>query len=546
MVQRRNIAAPLGGDMPRRRASRLAVSPKSTEALVPQDYPPPPVLSAKETHFYHADAPAAEKYRSLGKVLAAVGDIYRHPDHGSGLIHIVRGPRIETRRVETAVQLEALIADSITLIVVSDGKPKDRIPPADKAAMLASEIFLGQFCPLDRVIDRPYYLPDFKRAKPGYCDAGPGHRYLVVGGAPTPSRSTETIDRFLHSMSFASIADRTNAVAAALTVMLGHLFPGAKPIVLIGGNKSHCGKGTIAEFVRGNARQAVVGYETTDWAFRKSFEMTLKFEPDTGMILIDIVRLDRAGETVRSAFLEAFLHDPEPMLNAPGTGKPTRIRNRVTAALTANNGQFSEDLINRGLLIVLEAIGDVATRSSAIGDPKGEYLPAHRADIEAELMGMIDRWIEAGKPLANVRHGFLRWARTIGGILELNGYRDFLSNAAPRKSVDDPVRRGLALLGANHPDNWRTATDWAALALKLGLRNALIPPNERETASSRARGLGKVMSAHQDERLTAETDDGTTTTVLRKARRRFDGKVEVRYRFEMEAKTESSQEHDEQ
>ena len=36
------------------------------------------------------------------------------------------------------------------------------------------------------------------------------------------------------------------------------------------------------------------------------------------------------------------------------------------------------------------------------GDVKHEWLPAHHFQIEADLWGMVDRWVQAGKPLDHV------------------------------------------------------------------------------------------------------------------------------------------------
>jgi hypothetical protein len=69
-------------------------------------------------------------------------------------------------------------------------------------------------------------------------------------------------------------------------------------------------------------------------------------------------------------------------------------------------------------------------------------LPANREQIAAELRGMILRWVKAGRPLnTTVRHPFSEWAKVIGGILDANGFTDFLANYGVRKSKDDPLRK---------------------------------------------------------------------------------------------------------
>ena len=68
---------------------------------------------------------------------------------------------------------------------------------------------------------------------------------LRLGPTPEVSDSMDAINSFLGVMAFASPANRTNTVAAAITVLLRPCWMGAKPIVLITATKSHAGKGTI-------------------------------------------------------------------------------------------------------------------------------------------------------------------------------------------------------------------------------------------------------------------------------------------------------------
>src|SRR5207249_1431065 len=97
---------------------------------------------------------------------------------------------------------------------------------------------------------------------------------------------------------------------------------------------------------------------------------------------------------------------------------------------------------------------------------------------------------------------------------------------------DDPLRQGLALLGAARPNEWLRPDAWAKLAGSLGLVRRLIGENDRENDTSRERGIGVTLSAHRDETFVAEIDGVTVTLCLEKKRRRFDGEEgHVRYRF---------------
>ena len=131
-----------------------------------------------------------------------------------------------------------------------------------------------------------------------------------------------------------------------------------------------------------------------------------------------------------------------------GSGGPVRRRNNVVTAISTNHGNVSEDLMNRSLPVHLAPTGNVSDRVSPIGNPKMEYLPRHREQIQAELRGLVARWQAAGRPLdESIRHPMTDWARTIGGILRVNGFTDFLQNYGVRRTADDPLRQALGLLG---------------------------------------------------------------------------------------------------
>ena len=260
----------------------------------------------------------------------------------------------------------------------------------------------------------------------------------------------------------------------------------------------------------------------------------LNHDPDTGVVVIENARIDRKDRPIASAIIERYATDPEPFLFSTGTGPATRRVNDVVLAISTNFGTVSEDILNRSLPIHLNPTGDVTERSSPIGNPKLEYLPQYRGEIAAEIHGMVKRWRDAGRPLdTSVRHPFSEWAATIGGILTVNGFSNFLDNYGSRKVADDPTRKGLGLLGAALPDGqWYRPDDWARLTAKLGLIKHIIPAGDRDGAEGHKRGIGVVLSAHRDETFEVETDSEVLRMRLQKKRGRFgSGHVHVRYRF---------------
>ncbi len=491
-------------------------------------------ITANEPDFIWDDGEVARvNYQALGQRLAKSGDLFRNPSHGGGLVQLLSNGR--TASITKGADLFPVIVDRVNVLVVKNGDVKgSRINSADLNAMLKCEAFLSQFTTVDRLTSVPLYLPDFTLTDPGFNEGGPRNRILYTGANPEISDSQDSINSFLDVMQFATNADRTNSVAAALTVLLHNHWPGGKPVVLVTATKSHAGKDTIILFSTGTNKSVSISYQATNWAFERSFVGAVKTNPDVSVIVVENARLDGRDRVIASAFLERFATDPEPLLFSSGTGSPARIQNDFVLAISTNFGSVSEDILNRALPIHLNPVGNIAERNPPIGNPKLDYLPANRENIAAELRGMVERWKVAGQPLdEDVRHPFGPWAKTIGGILKVNGFADFLSNYGNRKTADDPVRRGLGILGLSNPDVWLSAGELAKLAVDHGVDKAIVPPADQGTDVGRQRGIGVVLSNHRDESLLVETEDGATVTFqIKRDRRRWNGgEPQTRYQF---------------
>lgn len=399
--------------------------------------------------------------------------------------------------------------------------------------MLNSEAFLQLFRPVDQVTTIPMYSANFELTQPGYNDDGFGHRILYFGQAAHIALTHEKIPEFLDAMPFAGDADRTNALAFALTCQLPRHWPGEKPVFPVTGTKSHCGKDTVIRFASGNQKIISVSYQTTNWALERSIVGVIKQNPDVTVICVENARIEKRRAIIASGFLERFVTDRCPFLFSTGTGTPVHVDNKYVTTLSTNDGTIGVDLMNRSCPIHLSPTGSIEDRESPIGNPKLEYLPQHRDRIEAELRGMIEKWKDAGRPLkTTVKHPCIKWAQTIGGILDVNGYDDFLANYTLRRSVDEPVRRALGLLGAASPPDWLQPTEWATVCHDLGLTTTIIPEADRGSDKGRARGIGVVMTNHRDETFSVETEDRKYLLKLLKNRSRFDGIPQTRYMFE--------------
>jgi hypothetical protein len=500
------------------------------------DYPTPNALVDRTEHIWDDDKSAADNHQNLGLRLAAVGDLYRRPAYAAGLMMAPPETSINPEIIDTGNRLAAIIADRVRVRRMKRGNTNgSRIPVGELNTMLHTEVFLQHFRPVDTVVREPRYLPNFTLGRPGYNDGGRGQRFLFLGAAPRVLNSLDAIKKFLNVMAFASNADRTNTVGFALAVKLRNFWPGEKPVFIVTSTKSHAGKDTIVAFAAGGTPKVSVDYQRTDWAFRQGLVAALQACPDVGVVTVENACVEKGGTCIASATLDRVLTDKAPVLHSSNCRDGFKFPTDIVMAITTNFGTVSEDLMNRAVPIHLNPIGDVADRLSPIGNPKLEYLPANRELIDAELYGMVDTWIAKGRHLdPDVRHPFSDCARIIGGILKANDFTDFLGNYSLRRTADDPRRQALGHLGVGFSGAWKSADSWAQQAVRLGLVRQVILESDRDTDESRARGMGKVLSAHEDETFVVETDDATVTLRLKKSRRRFeDGMPSTRYCFEV-------------
>jgi hypothetical protein len=482
---------------------------------------------------WDADVPAPQNFEVFAPAMVAGRDLFRLSGHEGGLALVRKDGT--SKRVTTTQELLSLLADRFDYLVLKNGKPQGgRIPPADLAVMLTSEKFLRHFPSLDRVTRAPLYLPGFILTQPGYNDAGPGHRVYYHAGEPAAiAEGLVYTRRFLDVMHFATNADRTNAVAAALTVQLRHLFVGGSPVLAVTGNRSHCGKDTVIAFAAGSTEMVSISYEAQDWALESNAVRVLKKHPDAGVLVVDNARLGKGQRAIASAFLERTATSARLQLTAPTSrGEVVTRPNDLVIAISTNYGSLSQDLLNRALPVHLEFHGDLAERASPIGNPKLEYLPRHREEMAAEVRGMVERWKRAGMPLdERAAHSFGPWARTVGGILRANGFADFLG--ATSAAARDPEWEALAHLGAARPGEWLRPAQWAQVADEQGLTRALFPaPEDRDGERAKERSFGLLLTRHLRETFTATTDEVVLRLRLEKSRKRSDGHHPKRcYRF---------------
>ena len=213
----------------------------------------------------------------------------------------------------------------------------------------------------------------------------------------------------------------------------------------------------------------------------------------------------KTAKPIESPVLERCITDTR--LNFRRLGSNTSIgrpQNDVLFCLTMNLVQLGADLRRRALPVNLELSADVRDAAFTHDDVLG-WVQEHRQAALAELLGLVQRWMDAEKPLSEVpaRHSTgHRWAATIDGILAHAGMPGFLSNFEASEHAFDPKYEVmLDIVRAHHGREPMTAGQWAGV---LGdVLEDRFKERNGQIRSERARAtiVGALFSEYADARF---------------------------------------------
>lgn len=144
---------------------------------------------------------------------------------------------------------------------------------------------------------------------------------------------------------------------------------------------------------------------------------------------------------------------------------------------------------------------------------------------------MVLRWVDAGQPDGDLNTRFDRVSQVVGGILDVNGFPGFASNAeAAAVEMDDELQRVLELAeeivagkhgaevmvqrGADASKAGHVASQWVAVFERLGLID--VRQQQDATAKSKSSRVGKLFSSYIDRRLTVDSGSQRHSVTIRK------------------------------
>jgi len=291
----------------------------------------------------------------------------------------------------------------------------------------------------------PAFTADWRLLQPGYDNAS---RIYYAGPVIKPLEGTKHLNELLQDFCFKSTADRTNYIGMLLTAVLIFHFIGAKPAAIFNGNQPGLGKTILAQIIailRDGSPTETASYNSNDEEFEKRLGSIVRSGFTT--IIIDNAKAHGRQVWIESACLERSITDSIISFRLLGHSVSIRVENSHIFCITSNTPNVSPDLISRSVVINLQYEGDPRHRTFHVADPEG-YAMQYRIELLGELIGMVERWIQAGRPMANVKTRFnkLGWGNIIGGILAFNGEPDFLANAEEVAQLLDETRRDFTTL----------------------------------------------------------------------------------------------------
>lgn len=350
----------------------------------------------------------------------------------------------------------------------------------------------------------PVYAPDWQLVSPGY-NASSGIYY--AGNEITPRDGTAHLDALLKDFCFRKPGDRTNYLGMLVTCVLVSHFIGSKPAVLLNGNQPGLGKSILAQIIaiiRDGKMVQTATYNPDDQEFEKRLG-TLVRDGFTTLIIDNAKARKNKTDGIDSPCLERSITDPELSFRLLGKNASIRAENSHIFCITANAPDVSRDLVTRSVIVNLEHEGDPTKRSFSLADPEG-YAEDHREAILGELLGMIERWKAAGRPLADTHTRFDKrnWGRIVGGILAVNGLQGFLSNAEEAATEFDHTRRDFAelvALLAEKPGEIFRPGELTVLAMKHGLLQEALGAGSERSQSTK---MGHIASRYVAERFSLD------------------------------------------
>jgi hypothetical protein len=326
---------------------------------------------------------------------------------------------------------------------------------------------------LDRICAFPVYLPGFILARPGFNDGTYYDEPAELRGIK-PETDADVIREALANLvvdfPFATDADRQNFFGLMMTPIVRPALEGNTPGHLVNAPLERSGKTILVEVVFGGTltgRKAPAMQISDDNAEmdKRIVAMLLRGQP--------ILHLDNLHTFLDLPCVASLLTASSYQGRLLGKSTMLELPNEMTLCFTGNNVTASGELAKRLVPIVLQPNTDAPElRTDFVHADLWGFVRQQRKLMVSCLLGMVQSWIEAGKPKGQKPlGGFDQWASVVGGIMQLFGYTHWMDNAIAWREKANTKRADLRALvkqwAADHGNLPMTAAEILNIALRI-------------------------------------------------------------------------------
>lgn len=369
---------------------------------------------------------------------------------------------------------------------------------------------------LTRIVEAPIFAsngslgaePGYNAASRTYYSPAPGFAVPDVSPRPTAEEVEKARDlltvELIGEFPFVGESEKAHAVAAALGPFVRDLVDGPTPLHTIEAPSPGTGKTLLVELLTlpalGRAISAMTeGRDEDEW--RKRLFAKLRSAPS--ILLLDNIKRRLESGALASAITSYPLWEDRIL----GVSEIARVPVRCIWIATGNNPALSSEMTRRTVRIRLDAQVDRPWLREGFRheDIRG-WAVANRGQLVWAILTLIQAWIAAGRPPGRRTLGmFERWAKVMGGILDIAEVPGFLGNLADFYEKSDAEgaagRAFVAQWWTNHGNRAVTVGNLWSIATDSGL-----DLGDKGEQSQKIR-LGKQLKGMRDRTFTVTLPD---------------------------------------
>ena len=390
-------------------------------------------------------------------------------------------------------------------VTQKDGDKKLVGPPHQAMRIVPTVMLRGVLPALDGVVHTPYL------DKGGNVVAANGYNkdtHLVLRGGdlaippipetPTTQELQNAVElitsEWLGDFPFASQASRANAIALLLT-LTGRAFFDLAPMFIVDAPTPGSGKGLLTSTIS----LVVAGQRPNLLELPMDGEEQRKKITSAVLAGHDLIVWDEVpainGRTLALILTAAIYSD-----RLLGSNRMVTVPNRFTQVALGNNVQVWGDMKRRVAPIRLEPVDEHPEFRTGFRYPQLEqWVAAHRGELLGAVLTIWRAWLAAGRPRADVAMGsFERWARVIGGVLNVAGVEGFLSDTEDWLDHSDPDDDGWGSHLHHLADLFGARFFTVAEVVDLVQKGRVeLPPGKRDPDRSLAKIIGNAYRSNR-------------------------------------------------